>query len=430
MTGQLHSALLLIACGNQMTRYGGVGAIAPGYSLSGSSANKAKAIKTALESANATAVVIESGMSNDEKLKADAEVDAILATLFPSDSAGVSSSSGPTTDADMAAAAAKAGADVAAKAAADAAAQAASAASAQSEAESVAKAAADAAAQKALASAAAAKSAADAAAIANPSDSAAAAAKAAADAAVASAQTAATNAAAAATAAAAQATADAQAKANADASAKAAAAVAAKAQVEAAAKAAAKRAYEREEDEKKKRSEGKSKEEEQEDRDDDKDFADDGSFETAVPRVNIGDDAVAFREACAQAMKVDKKKLVIASDGSGKLENDSVLVVFASGGSITVKPEGEKFRGLCIFSASGATVSITAGKTRFNGLFVYERGNNNKVSATFSDGGRFKSGVVIFSGSGNAISVKGVNDCKCKKLKVYGSAGIVDCGKR
>lgn len=387
------SALLLIACGNQMTRYGTVGANASGYILSGSSANKAKAIKTALESANATAVVIESGMSNDEKLKADAEVDAILATLFPSDSAGVSASSGPTTDADMAAAAA----------------------SVQSEAASVAKAAADAAAQKAIASAAAAKAAADAAAAdaaasASPSDSAAAAA--------------------AATAAAAQATADAQAKANAEASAKAAAAVAAKAQAEAAAKAAAKRAYEREEDEKKKRSEGKSKEEEQEDRDDDKDFADDGSFETAVPRVSIGDDAVAFREACAQAMKVDKKKLVIASDGSGKLEKDSVLVVFASGGSITVKPEGEKFRGLCIFSASGATVSITAGKTRFNGLFVYERGNNNKVSATFSDGGRFKSGVVIFSGSGNAISVKGVNDCKCKKLKVYGSAGIVECGKR
>ncbi len=384
------SALLLIACGNQMTRYGTVGAIASGYSLSGSSANKAKAIKTALESANATAVVIESGMSNDEKLKADAEVDAILATLFPSDSAGVSASSGSTTDADIAAAAA--------------------AASVQSEAASVAKAAADAAAQQAIASAAAAKAAADAVAIASPSDSAAAAA--------------------AATAAAAQATADAQAKANAEASAKAAAAVAAKAQAEAAAKAAVKRAYEREEDEKKKRSEGKSKEEEQEDRDDDKDFADDGSFETAVPRISIGDDAVAFREACAQAMKVDKKKLVIASDGSGKLEKDSVLVVFASGGSITVKPEGEKFRGLCIFSASSATVSVTAGKTRFNGLFVYERGNNNKVSATFSDGGRFKSGVVIFSGSGNAISVKGVNDCKCKKLKVYGSAGIVECGKR
>jgi hypothetical protein len=371
-----------------MTRYGTVGAIASGYSLSGSSANKAKAIKTALESANATAVVIESGMNDDEKLKADAEVDAILATLFPSDTAGVSASSGPTADADMAAAAA----------------------SVQSEAASVAKAAADAAAQQAIASAAAAKAAADAVAIASPSDSAAAAA--------------------AATAAAAQATADAQAKANAEASAKAAAAVAAKAQAEAAAKAAVKRAYEREEDEKKKRSEGKSKEEEQEDRDDDKDFADDGSFETAVPRISIGDDAVAFREACAQAMKVDKKKLVIASDGSGKLEKDSVLVVFASGGSITVKPEGEKFRGLCIFSASGATVSVTAGKTRFNGLFVYERGNNNKVSATFSDGGRFKSGVVIFSGSGNAISVKGVNDCKCKKLKVYGSAGIVECGKR
>ena len=28
------------------------------------------------------------------------------------------------------------------------------------------------------------------------------------------------------------------------------------------------------------------------------------------------------------------------------------------------------------------------------------------------------------------VTIKGVNDCKCKKLKVYGSPGSVVCGKR
>lgn len=298
------SSLMVLACGNQVTQFSSPNYTGATYSLSGSATDKTKSIKKALESADATSVPVESGMSEEEKMKADAEEKAILEALFPPDSAG--GAAAVVTEAEADAAAAKA---------------------------------------------------------------------------------------------------------------------------EAAAKAAAKRAHDRDEDDKKKRSEKKSEEEEREDEDDDRDFSDDGDFETALPRIAVGDDAAAFREACAQAMKVNKGKLVIAGEGKGKLNKDSVLVVYAVGGSLTVKPEGEKFRGLCVFASGGANVTVNAGKTRVNGLYIYERGNNNKTNANFSDSGRFKSGVVMFSGNANAVTIKGVNDCKCKKLKTYGSPGSVTCGK-
>lgn len=308
------SSLFILACGNQVTQFSSPDYAGATYSLSGSATDKTKSIKKALESADATSVLVESGMSEQEKMNADAEENAILETLFPPESAG--SAPGAVTEAEANAAAAKAAAD------------------------------------------------------------------------------------------------------------------AAKTQAEAAAKAAAKRAHDRDEEEKKGRSGKKSEEEEREDDDDERDFSDDGDFESSLPRVVVGDDAAAFREACAQAMKADKKKLVIAGEGKGNLSKDSVLVVYAVGGSLTVKPEGEKFRGLCVFASGGANVKINAGKTRVNGLYIYERGNNNKTNANFLDSGRFKSGVVMFSGNSNAVTIKGVNDCKCKKLKVYGSPGSVVCGKR
>jgi hypothetical protein len=404
---------MVLACGNQVTQFSSPNYTGATYSLSGSATDKTKSIKKALESADATSVPVESGMSEEEKMKADAEEKAILEAIFPPDSAG--GAAAVVTEAEAVAAAAKAEADAAAKAAADAAEKAASDAAAIAAADAAAKAAADAAAQKALADAAAAKAA-------NPTSTAAA------DA-LQQAQEKALEAARAAAAAAAKAADDAKTKASADAAAAKAAADAAKAQADAAAKAAAKRAHDRDEDDKKKRSGKKSEEEEREDEDDDRDFSDDGDFETALPRIAVGDDAAAFREACAQAMKVDKGKLVIAGEGKGKLNKDSVLVVYAVGGSLTVKPEGEKFRGLCVFASGGANVTINAGKTRVNGLYIYERGNNNKTNANFSDSGRFKSGVVMFSGNANAVIIKGVNDCKCKKLKTYGSPGSVTCGK-
>lgn len=397
------SALFLIACGNQTTQFSSASYAGAGYSLSGSATGKAKSIKWALENANVTSVPVESGMTSDEKLRADAEMKAILATLYP-----------PVQNEPDAPASVPAVSTPAVSAPADStpivSTPAAGAPAVSTPAVSAPMVSTPADSAPADSAPAVSTPAPSAPMISTPSASAPTVSTPAASAPMVS-----TPAASAPTTEAQPIVAATQPKSD-----------QASATSEAAAE-AAKRAQEQQKADENSRNEIKYGEEEREDA---KDFGDDDDFESSLPRIAVGDDAALFLEACAQSMKVDKKNLVIAGDSNGKLKKNQVLVVFASGGTLNVTPEVEKFRGLCVFASAAATVTVSASKTKINGLYIYERGNNNRVNLQLSKGGKYKSAVAVFSGSGNSLDIKGVSDRKCRKLKTYGSPGSVQCGKR
>jgi SAM-dependent methyltransferase len=450
------AAVGLISCGDKPTQFSSPDSYRSFYALEGTALDKTKRISKAIESADASAVVkVESGMSKSEEAVADSVMTAILSKLFPSSqdatSASSDSSSGEMTQKAAEAEATRAAADAEAQAAADAAAkaaedaakaaadaakaaadklaaeQAAQAAQAAADAAAVAKAAADAAAAAAAASTdAAAKAAAEEAARAAAD----AAAKAAEDAAKAA------DAKAAADQAAAQAAAEAATKAAADAAAKAAedaaksaAEAATKAAAEAAAKKAAEDVVKAEMEKEKAKVAVKSEDEEREDKEDESDFEDDKDLDDlSVPNIQIGDDAKAFKEACRVALKIkkedEKKKIVIAGDAKGKFTKDSVLLVVANEGTLNIKPDAKKLRGVCVYASKQATVNLQAGKTKISGVFVYERGNGNKVDISFSEGGKFKRGLAVISGTkDNSLKISGASESRCKKFKVYGLTG-------
>lgn len=430
------SVFAVVACGNQSTQFASAEYANTTYSLTGTSADKTKQIKSALEASNASAVKIESGMSREEQLKADAEAVAILSRAFPPSEGKSAETDAQTILNEAAAASVATEAANAAKVAADRAAKEAAETAMKATAEADAKAAADAVTKKKLEEAAAAASAAAKAAAEAVQEAdrvAAEEAKRQAEQMLRAAEEAAAAAAKAASEAAMKAELEARERSAAEAAAKAAAEAADKARIECAAKSAAKAALEREEareeEERKAKLERKSAEEMRDDDEDKKDFEDDGDFEVSLPSIVVGDDAVKFREACAMAMRADKKNLVIAGAGKGKLKREQVLVVFANGGTLEVKPEGDKIRGLCVFASAGAKVKIPSGKTKINGLYYYERGSNNSIQTSFASGGKFKKGIIFLSGQGNSASFSGVNDSRCKKLKVYGTPGSVTCNK-
>ncbi|NBW81018.1 hypothetical protein EBR21_04615, partial [bacterium] len=228
--------------------------------------------------------------------------------------------------------------------------------------------------------------------------------------------------------AAAKAATDAAAKAAEDA-AKAAAEAATKVAAEAAAKKAAEDAIKVEIKKVKAKVAEKSEDEKREDREDERDFEDDKDLDDlSLPNIQIGDDANAFKEACRIALKIkkedEKKKIVIAGDAKGKFNPDSVLLVVANEGTLNIKPDAKKLRGVCVYASKQATVNLRAGKTQIAGVFVYERGNGNKVDLSFSEGGKFKSGLGMFSGTkDNSLKISGASECRCKKFKVYGLTG-------
>ncbi|MFZ9521658.1 MAG: hypothetical protein ACO3A4_14385 [Silvanigrellaceae bacterium] len=439
----------LVSCGDKPTQFSSPDSYRAFYALEGSALDKTKQIKKAMESGDASAVVkVESGMSKSEESVADSVMTAILSKLFPSTP---DAASAPTEAASSETAQKAAEAEMT-RATADAEAQAAAAAAAKA-AEDAAKAAADAAktAAEKLAAEQAAQAAAQAAADAMAAATAAAnAAAASTDAAVKAAAEEAAKAAEAAAAAAikaaadklaaeqaaTQAAAEAAIKASAEAAAKAAedmkrveAEAATKVAAEAAAKKAAEDVIKAEIEKEKAKVAEKSDEERRDEMEDDVDFEDDKDLDDmSLPNVQIGDDANAFKESCRQSLKIkkedEKKKIVIAGDSKGKLSKDSILLVIANAGSLSITPDAKKLRGVCIYASNQATVSLIAGKTKIAGLHVYERGNGNKVDVSFSDGGKFKRGFVSFSGTkDNSLKISGSKESRCKKFKVYGLTG-------
>ena len=410
------AAVGLVSCGDKPTQFSSPDSYRSMYVIEGTSLDKTKKIRAAMESADAKAVVkVDSGMTESEQSIADSVLEAILSKFFPEDSGAPGSAStidpsGGTTPEI----AQNSGDAEAARASTDAAAQAAAAQAAVSE---------------AAANAAAAQAAADAAA------------KVAADAAAKAASTHATSdeksaaqlaaeqAAAKAAKALLEAKAHTEAKAVSEAASKAAVSAATKAAAEKAAKKAAEDISKSIRESEKNKYAQKTEEEKREDDEDERDFEDDKELsEMSVPKIKIGDDANSFKEACRQTFKIkaedEKKKMVIGGDSKGKLSSDSVLVIVANQGTLTVKPEAKKIRGICVFASNQASVNLVVGKTKITGLFIYERGNANKVDVSFNEGGKFKNGMAVVSGTkDNSLKIKGISDCRCKKFKVYGLSG-------
>ncbi len=342
------AAVGLVSCGDKPTQFSSPDSYRSMYVIEGTSLDKTKKIRAAMESADAKAVVkVDSGMTESEQSIADSVFEAILSKFFPEDSGAPGSAStidpsGGTTPEI----AQNSGDAEAARASTDAAAQAAAAQAAVTEAAS-----------------------------------------------------------------------------------KAAVSAATKAAAETAAKKAAEDISKSIRESEKNKYAQKTEEEKREDDEDERDFEDDKELsEMSVPKIKIGDDANSFKEACRQTFKIkaedEKKKMVIGGDSKGKLSSDSVLVIVANQGTLTVKPEAKKIRGICVFASNQASVNLVVGKTKITGLFIYERGNANKVDVSFNEGGKFKNGMAVVSGTkDNSLKIKGISDCRCKKFKVYGLSG-------